>query len=247
MDPNSAAYDATAAIFARLLVYVCRRRGTVPEKKAYSCSLAFDALKEKILKAVKALQRKPLGLGHRPALVIVDIVNGFTDPACPLGTEADSVVAGNITLMKAFHERNLPVFLTTVIYRNEQQALVFRDRLPALELLKPESDWVNFDARLPIADTDIVIEKTHASAFHDTTLSVQLAEVGVDSLVVTGLTTSGCVRATAVDGLQNGYRVVIPREAVGDRNPGAHDANLYDLHAKYADVLTVNEVTAQLL
>lgn len=199
------------------------------------------------MKPVKTLQRKTLGLGQQPALIIVDVVNGFTDPACPLGTEADSVVAANVTLMKAFHERSLPVFLTTVIYRNEQQARVFRDRLPALELLTPESDWVKFDDRLPMIDSDIVIEKTHASAFHGTTLSAQLAEVGVDSLVVTGLTTSGCVRATAVDGLQNGYRVVIPREAVGDRNPDAHDANLYDLHAKYAEVVTVNEVNAQLL
>ena len=204
-------------------------------------------LKGKFLKPAKVLQRKPLGLVHQPALVIVDVVNGFTDPACPLGTDADSVVTSNITLMKAFHERNLPVFLTTVIFRNEQQARVFRDRLPALELLTPESDWVKFDARLPMIDSDIVIEKTHASAFHGTTLGAQLEEVGVDSLVVTGLTTSGCVRATAVAGLQNGYRVVVPREAVGDRNHNAHDANLYDLNAKYADVLTVNEVIAQLL
>lgn len=195
----------------------------------------------------KALQRKTLGLGDRPALVVIDIVNGFTDPDCPLGADADSVVTANVALMKTFHQRGLPVFLTTVIFRDEQQARVFRDRLPALNLLTPESHWVAFDARLPIAESDIVIEKIHASAFHGTNLCTQLAEVNADSLVVTGLTTSGCVRATAVDGLQNGYRVVVPREAVGDRDPDAHNANLYDMNAKYADVVSVDHVIAQLL
>lgn len=199
------------------------------------------------MESTRALQRKTLGLGERPALVVIDIVNGFTDPDCPLGTDADSVVTANVTLMKAFHQRGLPVFLTTVIFRDEQQARVFRDRLPALNLLTPESHWVVFDARLPIAESDIVIEKIHASAFHGTNLCEQLAEVNADSLVVTGLTTSGCVRATAVDGLQNGYRVVVPREAVGDRDPDAHNANLYDMNAKYADVVSVDDVVAQLL
>jgi nicotinamidase-related amidase len=199
------------------------------------------------LKTSGALQKKILGLGNHPALIIVDVVNGFTDPDCPLGVEADSVVAANITLMEAFHQRKLPVFLTTVIFRDDQVARVFRDRLPALELLKPESSWVDFDARLPIADSDIVIEKLHASSFHGTNLNAQLRELNVDSLVVTGLTTSGCVRATTVDGLQNDYRVVVPIEAVGDRDLDAHNANLYDMNAKYADVVSVGEVIAQLL
>ena len=199
------------------------------------------------MKTSGALQKKILGLGNHPALIIVDVVNGFTDPDCPLGVEADSVVAANITLMEAFHQRKLPVFLTTVIFRDDQVARVFRDRLSALELLKPESNWVDFDARLPIADSDIVIEKLHASSFHGTNLNAQLRELNVDSLVVTGLTTSGCVRATTVDGLQNDYRVVVPIEAVGDRDLEAHNANLYDMNAKYADVVSVGEVIAQLL
>jgi nicotinamidase-related amidase len=101
--------------------------------------------KEKVLEAKGVLQRNALGLGNRPALIIVDVVNGFTDSSCPLGSNADSVVAANATLMKAFHHRELPVFLTTVIFRDEQQARVFRDRLPSLELLTPDSYWVAFD------------------------------------------------------------------------------------------------------
>lgn len=95
-------------------------------------------------------------------------------------------------------------------------------------------------------DTEPLIEKHWASAFHKTDLDQQLKGLGVDSLVVTGLTTSGCVRASAVDGLQNDYQVVVAREAVGDRNLDAHTANLFDLNAKYADVQTVAEIIQQL-
>ena len=194
----------------------------------------------------RTLEHRAQGLGDRPALVVVDVVKGFTDPACPLGSPADDVVAANVSLMEAFHQRDLPVFLTTVIYRNPHQGRVFRDRLPALNLLSPDSEWVRFDERLPIKDTDITIEKTHASSFHGTTLDEQLRSLGVDSLVVTGLTTSGCVRATAVDGLQYDYRVVVTREACGDRNEEAQAANLYDLQAKYADVASLQETLDQL-
>ncbi|EED34648.1 N-carbamoylsarcosine amidase [Luminiphilus syltensis NOR5-1B] len=190
---------------------------------------------------MRTLERSDQGLGAKPALVVIDVVNGFTDEQCPLGAKADTVVDANVALMNAFHDANLPVFLTTVIYRSPDQAQVFRARLPALECLTPDSHWVEYDPRLPIAETDISIEKVHASGFHGTDLDKQLRARGVDSLVVTGLTTSGCVRATVVDGLQNNYRVVVPEEAVGDRNPDAHAANLYDMNAKYADVLSLSK------
>ena len=185
-------------------------------------------------------------MGNHPALVIVDVVVGFTDPECPLGSEADAVVAANTKLMNAFHQASLPVVLTTVIYRSESQATVFRARVPALNLLTPESKWVKFDPRLPIAPSDLQLEKRHASGFHGNELDDWLKAKKVDSVVVTGLTTSGCVRATAVDGLQNNYRVLVPREACGDRDEQAHEANLYDLNAKYADVVSVADILASL-
>ena len=189
----------------------------------------------------KALDRVSGGLGSKPALIVVDVVRGFTDPSCPLGSEADEVVDANVRLMNAFHDTNFPVVLTTVIYRDDQQASVFRARIPALNLLTPESEWVLFDSRLPVAPGDLQLEKRHASSFHGTELDEWLRNQEVDSVVVTGLTTSGCVRATAVDGLQNNYRVVVPREACGDRDEQAHEANLYDLNAKYADVLSLED------
>ncbi|MDG2460778.1 MAG: isochorismatase family protein [Luminiphilus sp.] len=190
----------------------------------------------------KALERIDGGMGQKPALIIVDVVVGFTDPACPLGSEADSVVAANIQLLDAFHHAELPVVLTTVVYRSDDEASVFRSRVPALNLLTPDSDWVKFDPRLPLQASDLKLEKRHASSFHGTDLDDWLRSQQVDSVIVTGLTTSGCVRATAVDGLQNNYRVLVPREACGDRDPKAHEANLYDLNAKYADVVTLDNV-----
>jgi nicotinamidase-related amidase len=189
-----------------------------------------------------ALERIDGGMGQRPALIVVDVVVGFTDPACPLGSEADAVVQANVDLMNTFHQAQMPVVLTTVVYHNEEQASVFRARVPALNLLTPDSQWVQFDPRLPIVETDLQLEKRHASSFHGTDLNNWLRANHVDTVVVTGLTTSGCVRATAVDGLQNNYRVLVPREACGDRDEQAHEANLYDLNAKYADVVSLREV-----
>jgi len=189
-----------------------------------------------------ALERVDGGMGQRPALIVVDVVVGFTDPACPLGSEADAVVQANVELMNAFHQAQMPVVLTTVVYHTEEQASVFRARVPALNLLTPDSQWVQFDPRLPIVETDLQLEKRHASSFHGTDLNNWLRANHVDTVVVTGLTTSGCVRATAVDGLQNNYRVLVPREACGDRDEQAHEANLYDLNAKYADVVSLREV-----
>lgn len=188
------------------------------------------------------LDRQFQGLGHRPALVLVDLIRGFTDPECPLGSREEEVVAANARLLKAFREKSLPIFFTTVVYRDDSQARVFRDRLPALNVLQPGSPWVEVDPRLSPAEGETVIEKQWASAFFKTRLDSLLRAAGADSLVIGGLTTSGCVRATAVDGLQHDYRVVVPREAAGDRNPDAHAANLFDLHAKYADVMGLNEV-----
>ncbi len=188
------------------------------------------------------LERTTLGLGSRPALILVDMIRGFTDPACPLGCDCPEVVAANARLLEAFHRRQLPVFFTTVVYRDDEQARVFRDRLPALDVLKPGSHWVEVDPRIAPRGDEKVIEKQWASGFFQTPLDTYLTEAGADSLVVTGLTTSGCVRATAGDGLQHDYPVVIPREGVGDRNEVAHEANLFDLNAKYADVVPLEDV-----
>lgn len=190
------------------------------------------------------LQRNSVGIGLRPALLLVDMIKGFTSSDCPLGTDCHEVVEANARLLAAFRAKGLPVFFTTVVYHNDQQASVFRNRIQALNCLTPESEWVKVDPALTPLEGEALIEKQWASSFFGTDLDVQLRAAGADSLVVTGLTTSGCVRATVVDGLQHDFPVVVPREAVGDRNPQAHAANLHDMHAKYADVMSLQDVLA---
>ncbi len=183
------------------------------------------------------LERRSLKVTPPPALVLVDLITGFTDPHSPLGSESDAVVAANRKLLDLFRQRQWPIFFTTITYHSPEQARVFRAHLPALEILKPGAPAVEVDPRLGRQDNEPLVERLFPSAFFRTGLARWLEEAQVKSLVVTGLTTSGCVRATAVDGLQHDYPVFLPRECTGDRNPDAHEANLFDLHAKYADVL----------
>jgi maleamate amidohydrolase len=188
------------------------------------------------------------GFGERPALVVVDVNRGFTDPASPLVCELDDCVAAIARLLEAFRRAELPVIFTTVCYDDfgKQAAAVFIEKVPALLVLEPGTPWVEIDPRIEPVEGEPVLSKYFASAFFGTTLASVLASAGADTVVVTGASTSGCVRATALDAMQHGYRVLVPREAVGDRNQAAHDANLYDLDTKYADVVSVEDVLAAL-
>ena len=136
------------------------------------------------------LERNRLGLGSKPALIVVDMIRGFTDPACPLGCACPEVVAANVLLLQEFHGRGLPVYFTTVVYHSDDQARVFRRRIDALNVLTPDSNWVKLDERLDMQASDELIEKQWASAFHKTGLDDRLRTRGVDSLVVTGLKTA---------------------------------------------------------
>lgn len=188
------------------------------------------------------------GVGRRPALVVVDVNRGFTDPASPLVCELDGVVAAIRQLLDGFRAAGLPVAFMTVAYDDagKQAAAAFIAKVPALLTLEAGSAWAEIDPRIAPAPDEPVLTKLWASAFHGTPFASFLTAHGCDSLVVTGASTSGCVRATAVDALQHGYRVLVPRDAVGDRNAAAHEANLYDIDSKYGDVVTTSEVLAVL-
>ena len=178
--------------------------------------------------------------------MVVDVNRGFTDPASPLVCELDGCVAAIARLLEVFRRAGLPVVFTTVCYDDEgkRAAAVFIEKIPALLVLEPASEWVEIDSRIAPVDGEPVLSKYFASAFFGTALAELLSSGGCDTVVVTGASTSGCVRATALDALQHGYRVVVPREAVGDRNPAAHDANLYDIDTKYGDVVALDEVVS---
>jgi maleamate amidohydrolase len=179
---------------------------------------------------------------------VIDVNVGFTDPASPLVCELEDVVAAIRRLLDEFRRAELPVVYTTVSYGEGDKvtAAAFIDKIPALLTLEAGSRWVEIDPRIAPLPTEPVLNKLFASAFFGTPLVSLLASAGCDSVVITGASTSGCVRATAVDALQHGYRPAVPREAVGDRNPAAHEANLYDIDTKYGDVVGVDDVVAHL-
>lgn len=183
------------------------------------------------------------GVGRRPALVIIDMNNGFTDAASPLQCELDDTVEAIRKLLEAARRANVPVVFTTVSYGEGDKvtAKAFIDKVPVLLTLEAGTRWVEIDERLAPRPGEPVLNKLFASAFFGTPLASMLASHGCDSVIVTGASTSGCVRATVVDVLQHGYRPVVPREAVGDRNPAAHDAALYDIDLKYGDVMSLDE------
>ena len=183
------------------------------------------------------LKSHPTRIGSSPALVVVDMCRGFIDPSSPLGFECNELIEANIQLVSKFREKNLPVIFTTTLYRDEFEASVFRSRLPDLNILKPGSEEISFLETLSPNKDEKLIEKKFASAFFETSLANHLNQIQVDSVIVSGVTTSGCVRATALDSLQNNFLTIVAEDCVGDRDLNAHQANLFDLQAKYADVI----------
>jgi len=182
------------------------------------------------------------GIGSSPALVVVDMCRGFIDPSSPLGFECKEVIKANIKLVQKFRAQKLPVIFTTTIYRDISEASVFRSKIPALNILEPESDAVSFIDELAPSLDEMIIEKKFASAFFDTNLAAYLQNLNIDSVIISGVTTSGCVRATALDAMQNNFLTTVAEDCVGDRDQDAHHANLFDLKAKYADVLPLNNI-----
>ncbi len=182
------------------------------------------------------------GFGTRPVLLIVDFINGFTDPSSPLGGPLGHEIEETGKILEAFRRASLPVIYTTIAYRADlRDAGMWIRKVPGLEILKKGTRMVEVDGRiLPVAG-ETVIEKKQASAFHGTDLDAILKSRGIDTIVMTGCTTSGCIRASATDSIQYGYYTAVVADAVGDRADGPHQANLFDIDAKYGDVISTSE------
>jgi maleamate amidohydrolase len=186
-------------------------------------------------------------LGTRPAVLVVDFSRGFTDPECTLGSDLTREVEATSRLLAVAREREIPVIFTTIGFEpNLKDASLWLEKLPALEDLIVGSKWVEIDPRLERREDETVILKKGPSAFFGTNLPSVLISQGVDTVVLCGATTSGCVRASAIDLLQYGYPTLVPRECVGDRAQEPHEANLVDIQAKYADVVSVEEALSYL-
>lgn len=189
---------------------------------------------------------KTIGFGKKSALVVIDIIGAFTNPDLPLGAPLDREIGHIQTLLGAARQHAVPIFFTSVAYedRDLADAGIWALKQGGVMTLRAGTPEVEVDPRLGRRADEPVIVKKYASAFFGTDLLTRLITRQVDTLIVTGCTTSGCVRATAVDGLQNGLRVMVVREAVGDRAQAAHDQSLFDLQAKYADVVSADQVLA---
>jgi maleamate amidohydrolase len=174
---------------------------------------------------------------------VIDMSLGFTSPESPLRCDLDGVVDAIAALLDAARERELPIVYTTVSYGRGERAAAkaFIEKIPVLLTLAEGSPFTGIDPRLAPRSGEVVLNKLFASAFFGTPLQSLLAAHGCDSVIVTGASTSGCVRATAVDVLQHGYRLTVPREAVGDRDGAAHEQALRDIDAKYGDVVSLDE------
>ena len=186
-----------------------------------------------------------LAFGRRPAVLVIDFVNGFTDPRSALGSELDDELVATAALLEEARTRGLTIVFTTTVYRSDlQDAGVFIEKVPALALLVAGSDAVEVDRRLGMRDDEVLVTKQYASAFFGTSLTSTLTARGVDTLLIAGCTTSGCVRASVVDALQCGFRPFVVEDCVGDRSRDAHRANLLDIQGKYGEVISIDRAVS---
>ena len=189
-----------------------------------------------------------LGFGQKPAMLVVDFICAYTTVGSALyAPDVVTAVAETVDLLTLARQKDVPVIYTQVLYnKNGLDGGLFVQKVPVLRTMVPGEPLAEIVPELPPADRDVIIVKQYASAFFGTSLAAMLTSLGVDTIILTGCSTSGCVRATAVDGMQHGFRIIVPRECVGDRHQAPHDANLFDINSKYGDVVEKAAVMAYL-
>lgn len=180
--------------------------------------------------------------GERPALLVVDFSRGFTEAEFTTGADLTSEVEATARLAEAVRGKGLPVIFTVIAFHESlRDAGAWPAKFPGATALVEGTPAVDLDPRLPPGPDDVLVVKKGASAFFGTNVAAVLAAQRVDTVVVCGATTSGCVRASVVDSMQYGFQTLVVRECVGDRAAGPHEANLFDMQAKYADVVSLDE------
>jgi maleamate amidohydrolase len=185
--------------------------------------------------------------GTRPAILVVDFTRGFTEAQYPTGADLTEPVLATRRLLDAARRGGLLVVFTRVEYAAQgRDGGAWLEKAPGLGVLREGTPLVELDPRLPREPDDIVLVKKGASAFFGTNLAAVLATAGVDTVIVCGATTSGCVRASAVDSVQSGFPTLVVRDCVGDRAAGPHHANLFDIDAKYGDVIDLEDALGYL-
>lgn len=186
-----------------------------------------------------------LAFGKRPALLIVDFAMAYLDPASPLYAGVEDALASAERLLAACRMRDVPAIFTRVEYEaGGGNGGLFYRKIPALKVFDAGSPLGDFPPSLSPRDSEAIVTKQYASAFFGTGLAGMLNALGIDTLLIIGLSTSGCVRASTLDALQYGFRPFVVRDACGDRHAAPHEASLFDLQAKYAEVVSEAEALA---
>jgi len=178
------------------------------------------------------------GFGDHPALLVIDMGRAWTDPASPIGTDYGDMIDRIATVLEHARRAKVPIFYTTMQFPPTKADVegVYCQKYTNLPKIKGEQ-WSRIADRIAPSDDDTVVWKHRPSALYGTTLLSQLNELRVDTVLITGVSTSGCVRSTAEDSFNAGLRTVVIRDCVGDRSPAAHEANMIDIDNRYADVV----------
>lgn len=188
-----------------------------------------------------------LGYGKRPALILVDFVEAYFDESCELYADVDQSLASALRVREAASAQNIPIVFTNLVYqKGGADGGVFYQKVKPLRHFQKGEPMGAWPKSLKPADNELVISKQYPSAFFGTSLAATLTELNIDSLIITGLTTSGCVRATCIDSVSHGFITIVVADACGDRHEDPHQANLFDMDAKYADVVNEASVIAYL-
>lgn len=183
-----------------------------------------------------------MGAGERPAIVVIDFQKSLTNSELPAGSNMDAEIDQTLKLLKVAREYQIPVFYTIVAYENVEEGGHLVKKIPALKAWKVGTELVELDDRIQKMEGEHIITKKFGSSFAGTNLLSLLNYHKCDTVILTGCSTSGCVRATAYDAIQNGFHCLIPRECVADRSRLAHEVNLMDMDARLADVMSISEV-----
>ena len=190
---------------------------------------------------------RSLAFGARPALLIVDFVRAYIEPGSPLYAGVESAFEATKRITAAARAARIPVIFTGVEYEpGGINGGIFYRKVGALKVFDKGSRLAEYCNGLEPAPGELLVLKQYASAFFGTSLAATLTAQGIDTVIITGVSTSGCVRATALDACQYGFIPMVVRDAVGDRDPRPHEANLFDLQAKYAEVISEAEALSQI-
>ena len=189
-----------------------------------------------------------LGFGKSPALILIDAAKAYIEPEAPLYVGSEDAFQSMILLTSMARESNVPIIFTRVEYaRGGLDGGLFYEKVDALSVFQHGEPLGEFDNRLEPLDEDIVVTKQYPSAFFGTSLVSTLNALRIDTCLFAGFSTSGCVRASALDALQHGFRPIVIPEACGDRDPAVQAANLFDLQQKYADLKDLASVQNYLI